>query len=159
MFVYWKRPVSVTSGDVERLGDRGRQIDVELAEEVPHDLAGRRCVRDEEVDVAEGGVVVVMVDVHGERNLTDQRGGGAHPLDVRAVERDEHALVGVGRELSLDAVEREERVLLRRVGVTAEVHDDVLAEPLERVREADDRAERVAVGVLVGHEQETLVPT
>ena len=87
-----------------------------------------------------------------------QRGGGAHPLDVRAVERDEHALAGVGRELSPDAVEREERVLLRRVGVAAEVHDDVLAEPLECVCEADDRAERVAVGVLVGDEQEALVP-
>ena len=84
--------------DVERLRDRGRQLDVELGEQVAHDLAGRRRVRDDVVDrrrsaSCRGG---------GRRRSTsgtpvEQLRGGTHPLRVRAVEREQHALGGVVR--------------------------------------------------------------
>ena len=78
--------------DVEGLGDLGRQLDAELAEDVREHLAGRRRVRDDEVHVAEARVVVVVVDVDRERRPLDEAGLGADAARARAVDRDEDAL-------------------------------------------------------------------
>jgi hypothetical protein len=53
--------------DVQRLRDRRRELDAELAQEVADDLGRRGRVRDDEVERPEAGVVVVMVDVDRER--------------------------------------------------------------------------------------------
>ncbi len=54
-----------------------------------------------------------------------------------------------------EPVERQEPVLLgQRELVGVDVHDRVLARALEHLAHRDDRAQRVAVGVLVGDEQE-----
>ena len=65
--------------------------------------------------------------------------------------------IGVVRQLAAQVVERQERVLAGRVGLAAEEHDAVLAEPVEPELRAEDRAERVAVRVLVRDEQEAVV--
>ena len=87
MFVYWNRPVSVTSADVERLGDLRRDPDLELGEDVAHDLGGRRRVRDDQVHVAEARVVVMVVDVEHELRALDRR-LGADPRLLCAVDRE-----------------------------------------------------------------------
>ena len=112
MFAYWKRPVSVTTRGVQRLGDLGRHLDAELGEDVGQHLARRRCVRDDEVDVAEARVVVVVVDVDRERRRLDQPLLD-DPALLRAVDGDEHALADVGRRLAQETVrlEVEEPVL------------------------------------------------
>ena len=143
--------------DVERLGDLRCQVDVELEEDVADDLAGRRRVSDDEVDLPEPCVVVVVVDIERERNRVEQRRGCSHALRVRAVERNEHACRRVLGQLTTEAVERQERVLGRRVGVAAEVHDAVLSERVQAELHAENRAERVAVRVLVRDEQEAVV--
>ena len=81
----------------------------------------------------------------------------ADALLVRAVERDQHALGGVVRRLAPQAVERHEAVLLRQRRVAVEVHRAVLAERVEGELDREQRAERVAVGVLVGDEEEAVV--
>ena len=53
--------------DVDRLGELRRQRHAQLGEQVAHDLAGRRGVGDDAVDLAEARVVVVVVDVDDER--------------------------------------------------------------------------------------------
>jgi hypothetical protein len=60
-------------GDVERLGDRRGEPDAELSKDVGEDLARRRGVADDEIHLAEAGVVVVMVDVHDELRLIEKR--------------------------------------------------------------------------------------
>ena len=65
-------------GDVEGLGDLGRQGHAEAADHVAEDLARRRGVRDDQVHVPEARVVVVVVDVdHELRRLEELRRLGA----------------------------------------------------------------------------------
>ena len=82
--------------DVEGLGDVGRQLDAELGQEVADDLAGRRRVRDDEVDRAEARVVVVVVDVDDERRAVEHLRIRPEPALVGAVEREQDP---VGRVL------------------------------------------------------------
>ena len=133
VFEYWKRPVSVTSADVERLGDLGRQRDVELAEQVADDLGGRRRVGDDQVDVAEARVVVVVVDVDDERGALE-RSPVSWPMRrafAQSTASSTRSSRSAGR-LAQQVVEREEAVLGRQRRVAGEEHDDVLAERAQR---------------------------
>ena len=142
--------------DVERLRDLRRQIDPELAKDVADDLAGGRRTGNDEVDLGELGVVVVVIDVERELHLVEQRRGLSHALRVRTVERHEHAGGRVLGQLTAQLVQRKECVLGGWVGVAAQVHDRVLAERVEAELHAEDRAERIPVGILVRHEQEAV---
>ena len=82
-------------GDVERFGDVGRQRHAEWAEDVAQQLAGRRGLRVDEVDVAEARVVVVMVDVHHEGLPLEQR-LVREARRLGAVDRHQHALHVIG---------------------------------------------------------------
>src|SRR4029079_2617634 len=76
-------------------------------------------------------------------------------VDVAAVEEDDRALVEVLRRVALEAVEAEEAVLVRqRELVGGHEHDRVLVEGAQHAVHRDERPERVAVGVLVGDEDE-----
>ena len=99
--------------DVERLGELRRQLDAELGENVPQNLAGRGRVGDDEVEVAEARVVVVVVDVEGERRARTS-GVVADALLLRAVDREEHPLGRVVRRLAHEVGERHEPVLARQ---------------------------------------------
>ena len=80
--------------DVQRLGDRDRRRDAEAVHQVPDDLGRARRLGPDEVDRAEPGVVVVVVDVEdvGARPLERLR---RVALEVAAVEEHERALVEV----------------------------------------------------------------
>ena len=78
-------------GDVERLGDRRRQLDSQLAEDVAQYLSRRRGRGVDEVDVAEARVVVMVVDVECQRHAPEDVRVG-DPALVRAVECDKHTL-------------------------------------------------------------------
>ena len=84
--------------DVERLGDLGRQADLQLCEQITDDLARRGCVRDDQVDPREARVVVVVVDVQRQRHAGDQLRVEPGAAGVRAVEREEDPLRGVLRK-------------------------------------------------------------
>ena len=143
--------------DVERGGDLGAQRHVELAQDVPDDLGGRRRFIHDQVHVAEPGVVVVVVDVDDQLRALDRVRFRADPALVRAVDRDEHALFHVGRQLAADAGQVEEAVLAGRRRVTRQVHDDVLAERAQAERQRQHRPEGVPVRVLVGGDDEQRV--
>ena len=157
MFVYWKRPVSVTSAMYSGSAISGVSVDAELAEDVAHDLARGGRVGDDEVHVAEARVVVMVVDV--DRELRLQRGHRlrADAVGLRTVDGDEHAVRDVGRHVAQQAVEPHEGVLARQRRVPREVHEDVLAELAERERRREQRAESVAVGILVADDEEAVV--
>ena len=121
--------------DVERLRELRRQRHPELGENIPKHLSGRRRVGDDEVDVAEAGVVVVMVDIERERRASDGL-GVADSMLARAVDGDEDTLACVGRRLAHKLGERHEAVLVRQRGARGEVHHDVLAERAESERSA-----------------------
>ncbi len=93
-----------------------------------------------------------MVDVDRERGTFERFRLGPDPALVCAVERDEHPLAPVVRELPLQLVERHERVLAGKRRLAVQVHDHVLAQLLERKLRRQERPEGVAVGVLVGDE-------
>ena len=99
--------------DVERLRDLRRQLDVEFAEEVAQHFAGRRRVRDDEVDLPEAGVVVVMVDVDRERHASEDLGIGDAAL-VRAIHGEQDPLGDVVRPAPPQLCERHEGVLARQ---------------------------------------------
>src|SRR5204862_106719 len=82
--------------------DLGRQRDVQLPQQVAHDLGGRRRVCDDQVDVAEARVVVVVVDIDDEFRMLEQRAVRAEPVLVRAVECEEHTFLDVSRRAALD---------------------------------------------------------
>ena len=159
MFAYWNRPGVGHERDVQRLGDLRRERDAELAEHVCEHLARRRRVRDDEIDVAEAGVVVVVVDVDREPRRVDDARLGAHAARARAVDGDEDALAEVGRALAPKPAlaQLEEPVLAGKRRRTAEEHDDVLAELAEREAHREQRAERVAVRRLVRRHDEAIV--
>ena len=110
----------------------------------------------DQVDVAEAGVVVVVVDVDDEVAAVGEE-VDRHAVDVAAVEEDHGAVGHVGRRLVEDLLERQEAVLDRqRELLRRHEHHRVLAELGEQVVHAEQRAERVAVGALVGGEQEAV---
>ena len=81
--------------------------------------------------------------------------GGA--VDVAAVEEDMEAVDDVGGRLVEDLLQGHEAVLDReRELLRGQVHDRVLAELGEDLLHRQQRPERVAVGVLVGRQQEAL---
>ncbi len=89
-----KQPVSVISPDVQRVGDRRRQLDAERVHQIPDDLGGAGGLGVDVVDCAEAGVVVVVVDVEdvGARAL---QGLGRVALEVAAVQEHDRALLEV----------------------------------------------------------------
>ena len=93
----------LTQADVERLGDRQRGPDAQLPDQVPDDLGGAGGLGHHVVDRPEAGVVVVVVDVDDEPRAIDQRRVGAEPALVRAVDREQHALVRVGERTLVSA--------------------------------------------------------
>ena len=108
------------------------------------------------LSVAEAGVVVVVVDVDAEVVARGEE-LDRHPVDVAAVEEDDRAVGHVGRRLVEDLLQRQEAVLDRqRELLRRHEHHRVLAELGQQVVHAEQRAERVAVGALVGGEQEAV---
>ena len=80
-----------------------------------------------------------------------------HPVDVAAVEEDDGAVGHVGRRLVEDLLQRQEAVLDRqRELLRREEHHRVLAELGQQLVHAQQRAEGVAVGALVGGQQEAV---
>ena len=144
-------------GDVERLGDLRGEADAELAEDVGEDLAGRGGVADDQIHLPEAGVVVVVVDVHDELCLFEQRRLGAEPPLVRAVQCDNDPLRGVRVRAAQDPGEVHELVLVRDRHLAEEVHVRVLAQLAQCKRHGEKRAEGVAVGILVGRDDEAVV--
>ncbi len=142
--------------DVQGLGDRRRGAHVEPVHQVPHDLRRARGVGHDVVERAEARVVVVMVDVQQVRAVAQHACGVA--VDVAAVEEHHRALRDVRRRQPDEAVEREEAVLARqRQIVRRDEHRRVLAQRLQQPVHPHQRAERVAVGILVRGEHEALV--
>src|SRR4051812_4970767 len=140
--------------DVQRLGDLDRRRDAQRRHEVPHDLGRARRVLDDVVDRAEARVVVVMVDVEDVGVVALERLDRV-AVDVAAVEEDDRALVEVVGRPALQPVEVEEAVLVgQRELVGGHEHDRVLAERAQDLVHPDERAERVAVGVLVREQDE-----
>ena len=79
-------------------------------------------------------------------------------VDVAAVQEDVDALAERPRAARRRALEVEEAVLVgQRELVGVDVHHRVLAQGDEHRLHGDERAQRVAVGVLVGDEQEAVV--
>ena len=125
--------------------------------ELVDDLRGGGGGDVDQVDVAEAGVVVVVVDVDDELPPSREE-VERHAVDVAAVEEDDGAVRHVGGRLVEDLLEGKEAVLDReRELLRGEEHHRVLAELGEQVVHAEQRAERVAVGALVGGEQEAVV--
>ena len=142
--------------DVERRGDLRRDLGAEPLGDLEHDLGCARGLGVDQVDGAEAGVVVVVVDVEHPGAVALQE-LDRHPVDVAAVEEDERAVDDVGGRLVEDLLERQEAVLDRqRELLRREEHHRVLAELAEDVVHRQQRAERVAVGPLVGGEQEAV---
>ena len=107
-------------------------------------------------DGAEARVVVVVVDVEDPRLLGLERVGGLRsmlPQSRKTIVRSSRSSGGV----RLQAVEVEEAVLVgQRELVGGHEHHRVLAERPQHAVHRDERAERVAVGVLVRDEDEAL---
>ena len=115
--------------DVQRFRDLGRQLDVQEAQEVAHDLTRRRGIPDDGIDAPEARVVVVVVDVDHEGRPGQQLlvvAPEAHLFG--AVQREQHPLISVRRELALQLVELHEPVLGRQRHLPVQVHDPVLPE-------------------------------
>ena len=99
-----------------------------------------------------------MVDVEDVRVVAPQE-VGRHPIDVPAVEEDDHAVDDVDRRLVEHALQRQEAILDReRKLLRRQEHDRVLAELAEDAVHGQKRAERIAVRALVGCEQEAIPP-
>jgi len=109
------------------------------------------------VEVAEAGVVVMVVDVHDQPGSVDHVHLGPDAPLARAVEREENSLRRVVRQRPPEPAQVEEAILGRRRRLAGQVHDDVLAERSEGDRHREHRSERVAVGVLVRRQEERIV--
>ena len=113
---------------VERLGELGRQIDAERAEDIAQQLPGRGCFRVDEDHVTEARVVVVVIDVERERRQLQHGRIGPDPALVRAVDGHERALGSIGGQFALQIVECEEAVFTGEWRRPGEEHHAVLAE-------------------------------
>src|SRR6266550_2345460 len=90
VFVYWKRPVSVTSAMYN-----GSAISGVSSTPSASNTSRSTSPVDDEVDGAEAAVVVVVVDVDDELRPIDRSRVRPHPVGLRAVDRDERALLHV----------------------------------------------------------------
>ena len=144
-----KAPSVGDERDIERLGDLRRDPHTELGEHVAQHLARRRRIGDDEIDVTEACVVVMVVDVDDGDSLIEQPCVLADAVGLRAVDRNHRAVGDVRRDGTQELVELHERVLARDRRCAGEEHDDVLAELSQREGRRDQRAERVAVRILV----------
>ena len=143
--------------DVERHRHLGVDRHPQHVGDVVDDLGGAGGLRRDQVDVAEARVVVVVVDVQLAVAALGEE-VDRHAVDVAAVEEDDHPVGHVGGRLVEDLLERQEAVLDRqRELLRGEEHHRVLAELGQQVVHAEQRAERVAVGALVGGQQEAVV--
>ena len=134
------------------LGDRRPEEDGEVVDDLRR--AGGADL--DQVEVAEAGVVVVVVDVD-DRVAALGEEIDRHAVDVAAVEEDDGAVGHVGRRLVEDLLQRQEAVLDRqRELLGAEEHHRVLAELGQQLVHAQQRAEGVAIGTLVGGQQEAI---
>ena len=144
--------------DVERVGDRRRDLGAELLGELVDDLGGARRRRLDEVDGAEAGVVVMVVDVQ-DVDLRATHEVDGHPVDVAAIEEHDDPLDQIRRRHRLHVPKVHSPILVRqRELVGGHEHDDALAELLEDQPHPEQRAERVAVRVLVRREQQLVRP-
>ena len=84
--------------DVERFGDFRRQRNVESRRMSRTISAVDDASVDDQVEVAEPGIVVVVIDVQHELRALDGIRLGADPSFVRAIDREQHALADVGRQ-------------------------------------------------------------
>jgi hypothetical protein len=135
--------------DVERLGDLLRRRDAEPVHQVPQDLGRARGVRHHVVDRAEAGVVMVVVDVEDVAVVALEH-LRRRAVDVAAVQEDDRALAEVGGRLVHEPRKLDEAVLVgQRELVHGHEAQRVLAERAEDQRHRGERADRVAVGVLV----------
>ena len=159
VFSYMNRPVSVTSATYNALAISGVISRPEQLRELEDDLGGAGGISVDEVQGAESGVVVVVVDVedHGVVALQEVHG---HAVDVPAVEEDDHPVHHVDRGLVEDLLEGQEPVLDgQRELLRREEHDRVLAELLEDLVHRQQRSERIPVRALVSREQEPIAGT
>ena len=158
VFVYWKRPVSVTSADVERLRDRRRQRDVELGEDVREHLRRRGGVGDDEVRRRRSGCCRGGGRCRSTSGAASSSAGVAEALLVRAVDGDEHALGGSSGASADEAVERHE-ARTRSGAACRRARYMTLSLPSASSASfiAEQRAERVAVGVLVRRDDVAVV--
>ena len=114
--------------DVERRGHLRRDLGPQQLRQVVDDLGRAGGVDVDQVDVAEAGVVVVVVDVDHVVVAVGEE-VDRHPVDVAAVEEDDGAVGHVGRRLVEDLLERQEAVLDRqRELLRGQEHHRVLAE-------------------------------
>ena len=143
--------------DVERLRDLGRQRDVELTQDVAHDLGRRRRAVVDQHDVAETVVVVMVVDVDHQLGALDAGLGLADAALVGTVDGDEHALAEVIGQRAREPVELEEGVLGGQRRRARQVHRRLLAQRAQAERRREHRSEGVAVGVLVRDDDEAVV--
>ena len=142
--------------DVERLGELRRQLDPEGGDDVAKHFSGRRRLGVDEVEVAEARIVVVVVDVERERRRVQRCRVGAETALVRRVHGHERPLGGIVRELPLQLLQTEEAVLTGERRGPRQEHDAVLAERRQGDVRREQRAEGVAVGVLVRGDEEAL---
>ncbi len=142
--------------DVERRSHLRRDRHLQQPRQVEDDLGRAGGLDLDQVEVAEAGVVVVVVDVDHEVAAGAEE-LDRHAVDVAAVEEDDGPVGHVRRRLVEDLLERQEAVLDRqRELLRGEEHHRVLAERGQQVVHAEQRAERVAVGSLVGGQQEAV---
>jgi hypothetical protein len=142
--------------DIERVGDRRRQLDIEQGRQVVDDLRGAGGVDVDEVDGPETSVVVVVIDVDHlvVAVLQEIRG---HPVDVPAVQEHHRAVGDVCGRLVEDLLEGQESVLHGEWELLGgQEHHGVLAQPFENPVHPQERTEGVAVRVLVGGQQESV---
>ena len=100
---------------------------------------------------------MVVVDVEDRGAVAAPQEVDRHPVDVAAVEEDHGSIDEVDRRLVEHLLQRQEPILDRQGELLrGEEHDRVLAELGEDSVERQERAEGVAVGALVGGEQEAL---
>ena len=131
----------------------------ELPDHVAQHLARRRRRRIDEVDVAEPRVVVVVVDVDRERCRVQRRRVGTEPALVRRVHGHERSLGRIVGKLSAQVLERQKPVLAGQRRRPGQEHEAVLAERCQRQLGREQRAERVAVRVLVRGDEKAVGAT
>ena len=144
--------------DVQGLGDRRGELDAQPVEDAHQDLGGRRGVAVDQVHGAEAAVVVVMVDVDDRRAVREQIGVlAAEAALVAAVEREQRPAFERGRiDVPLHAARVEEGDLVRDRRLRLEVGAHLPPQLPQRGGGGGHRADRIAVGVLVGRDQDAV---